>query len=705
MAQSSNNQVSQEVAVEEDASNTNVSSQPSARPHADAQQTLPQPHEPWRSNLSSRNTQTTFRPPAGPFSFSASETLCDDEVNAIRAEEWSVPTYTESDVDTNIQSAEKIHLIVRNTRDDVHEEQNLALGQISRLSRALLRPQSFGSSVRAPPLSPTKPDSRGPWSERRTLEFLRDIYAIGSRWQDDLRTSKVSSVTHGSAIPQIVPSYIIQCDNPAIAPSRLSFLLDALNPLVHPCTANNFFNGLDLIIGSLASRFPDDAVVLGLIDAIRLLDRLCIVNFDPFSMSFDRWASADASTTSGSCGAPTDQVQNFLGESSDAVPSHAVGNGTPTPSAPSPPKESSPDQPFNPTIAPVPRDRRKKARGRLLACPVHKNGQLRLVETSCNFSGADTMWAITQHLNSRRHQQDVSFVRVCRTCWTYVTNVTEYGMHHNHGRCLQVTQPRGDRVIAQWYSLYVQLYPYAAHLPSPYIDEATTIPRESAQNRNAALIEPVSAPEFDFNNLPSDQSFLDVHPTAFNDGIQHMSPVFQDSNIDVRPQAEDSAIRLFTQMLGEHVHQSHDLVNHYVDQFMRSAQRMNLDDIDAFADRFYAQANDLMQRLRNQGDPGRPRRYGSTPQDLVLGSSDFWIGQFPVPLHLQGPLPLETPLQLDPPTPLVILPEHVPPAEPWALTSWFGAETGLVRNTRDMLEYELRSQSTSTAARTCASSR
>ncbi|KAH7076093.1 hypothetical protein FB567DRAFT_596717 [Paraphoma chrysanthemicola] len=676
MTQPNTNQVSLAASIDEDACNTNVSSPSSTPPLADAQRTLSQPHEPWKVDPSSRNTRPNHKPPARPLSISASETVCDDELNAIMAEGWSVPTYTESDVDEIVQTAEKFHLTVHNTQYNVLEEDH-ALSQVPSLSPTLLQSQTFGSGIVAPVLSPIKRDCCDPWPDRRTLDTARDLHAIGTKWQDELRMSNLLGTAHSRAIPQTLQSYIVECDNPAVAAGRLSFLLSALDPTVHPRTANNFFNGLDLVLGSLASRFPDDVVVLGLVDAVRRLDRLCIVNFDHFSMSVDQWASPNANITSTPRVTPTEEGRTSFSDSSGVAPSRTSGNDTPNSSTPNAPLRSSPDNPSDPTIEHVPRKKRKRARGRLLACPVRKNCQLRLVESSCNFTGADTMWAITQHLNSRRHQHDVAFVRLCRVCWTYVTSVTEYDIRHNHGRCLQATQPRGHRVEAQWYSLYLKLYPYAAQLPSPYVDETTTRPAEPDPNRNAFLIEPLPTPEFDFNGISSDQSFLDVHPRTLHDGIQQMAPLSQSSYIDVRQQAEASAIALFTQMLSEHVHEPHDLMNHHMGQFTGSANYMNADDIDAFADRFYAQANGLVHRLRNQGNQGRVRNYFSTPQDPVLGPNDFWIGHFPTPLRLQAPLPPEPLPQLDPPTASVILQEHIPPAEPWAFHSSFGLETGL----------------------------
>jgi hypothetical protein len=47
---------------------------------------------------------------------------------------------------------------------------------------------------------------------------------------------------------------LIQCDNPMIPQDLILFVLNSLDPHTHPDRANNFFNGLDLIVGNLQDR-------------------------------------------------------------------------------------------------------------------------------------------------------------------------------------------------------------------------------------------------------------------------------------------------------------------------------------------------------------------------------------------------------------------------------------------------------------------
>ncbi|KAF2691476.1 hypothetical protein K458DRAFT_975 [Lentithecium fluviatile CBS 122367] len=243
---------------------------------------------------------------------------------------------------------------------------------------------------------------------------------------------------------------------------RLLKMLAVLNPQTNPSRANSFFNGLDILVGDLRNRFPNDYVVFGLVRALERLELFYQLNFVKASTNLNQWSLVSGEAEDGTDGAIAKDESHIA----DCSPS---GLNSATASHPGQHSKdgqfTSGDQNSNegPRLSGKRRIQLQK-KGRRLACPIRRHQEVHGQDITCGFDGAANMWGVTQHLRTLKHSHP--FIALCRHCWIYVTDQEEYHNVHKNSLCALDSQPRGLRVPELWQKLYRSIYPGSNRIPS-----------------------------------------------------------------------------------------------------------------------------------------------------------------------------------------------------------------------------------------------
>ncbi|KAF1998932.1 hypothetical protein P154DRAFT_602509 [Amniculicola lignicola CBS 123094] len=336
----------------------------------------------------------------------------------------------------------------------------------------------------------------------RTFEIRRPINANNSK-------SDHSIASPGR--PIFVP---LDADRPTDTTDRLVYLLQHLNPRTNPSRVNNFFNGLDIILADLESRFPENFAVTGLSRALELISSIYHLNYAHNQLKVNQWtpidlcSHTDTSAAQGpSAGQPRNTTQPYppdQNQDPSSEPSPRDQNGT-----------TGSDSHNNRIATSRGQRTRQRLRTRKLACPVDKHAVVHghASNSRCNFPGRNTMSAIAQHLRGMGHRNDVLQIILCHHCGFYVTSLEEYRDVHNARRCQMHVQRRGARVVDLWQDLYRKIHPNSTRIPSPWTDDCgwhhslpnalpDAVPTSTTPIPSAASGQP--PPVSDHHSLPTD---------------------------------------------------------------------------------------------------------------------------------------------------------------------------------------------------------
>ncbi|KAF2126076.1 hypothetical protein P153DRAFT_433875 [Dothidotthia symphoricarpi CBS 119687] len=436
--------------------------------------------------------------------------------------------------------------------------------------------------------------------------------------------------------PRLVP-----CDNRAIPEKQLLFLLDTLDPQACMGRANDFFNGLDTIVGNLLERCPGDVAVQGMQRALARLDQLYRLNFGTPSSS-DQWSTATEISYS--------STRSPSGDNRATSLSYTGGTGSagglndcpdePVKSIPNGQEQLVPNAPLN-DLDNGSKRTKAKCKNRPLGCPIKKHYVIHNQVSSCNFTGAANMWGVAKHLKSLAHIHSLPFLALCRNCWKYTKSEVAYQEDHRPGRCQHAGQPRGPRVEKYWCDLYIEIYPTLERIPRPFVDDMTWRPAASMRNTDTIAVRDNDDLELNFNSAPEFQSFLEFEPTHLPDELPMAFTVPNQTHLVTIEAAEAAAIELYSQMFLEHVHQPFDINDHHMRRLMDHADET---DVNAFSNAFRTRLHQLIQSSRQQQLEGVIPDLILPPAPEIftshaLGDHDRWLEQFPVPEEMINATP------------------------------------------------------------------
>jgi hypothetical protein len=113
---------------------------------------------------------------------------------------------------------------------------------------------------------------------------------------------------------------------------------------------------------------------------------------------------------------------------------------------------------------------KKKPKTRHLACPFRKHDEVHGLRPSCNYPGAGSMSELNGHLKGNEHSHNLACPRLCRTCWDYIIDRSEWQNLHHTKLCTRHlgrsnTQIRGSGAVKQWQRLYIRIFPQSQRIP------------------------------------------------------------------------------------------------------------------------------------------------------------------------------------------------------------------------------------------------
>ncbi|KAH7374393.1 hypothetical protein BKA66DRAFT_468429 [Pyrenochaeta sp. MPI-SDFR-AT-0127] len=482
------------------------------------------------------------------------------------------------------------------------------------------------------------------WPIGKLVKSAHDFDAIGLWRYRDFSASRRALKAKPATQPRLIDD-----NNPNIPHDRFLFLLNSLDPKVHPTRSNDFFNSLDIIVGNLVDKFPGDIAVHGIQLALAHLARLYQLNFGGSSIKVNQSTSIAVHNGARVCAirqhggdSPSSNASSSSLHSNNGVTNQKTNNSKLNGSKGMIPGKT----PKNDLKKP----RRKQTPGNgrlLLACPFRKNCEVNGQDPSCTFGGSADMSSVTQHLKTRAHRQALDFLALCRNCWHYVLDQREYRDHHGVSQCSRRAQPRESLVASHWHSLYRTLFPDSGRLPSPYIGNtiwqsahASNVPSHGAEDEDSGL---------DFNATPTIQPFLEQVPPATQIGLPPVGSMDVQTGRFTVEDAVAAATNLFVQMLAEHVWQPYDLNDHFTASFVNNANQLRPEELDTFIERVHARVNEMLASLpvaqasaaavpQNVNFPepqlaimNEPRTYHSNN----ISPNGLWLGQFPVPQYLE----------------------------------------------------------------------
>ncbi|KAF2475490.1 uncharacterized protein BDR25DRAFT_382504 [Lindgomyces ingoldianus] len=410
-----------------------------------------------------------------------------------------------------------------------------------------------------------------------------------------------------SPVASVLQPSMIFVENPYIPKDMVSGILRLLDPRVDPTFTNRIFNGLDLVIGNLFERFPNDPLIIGFIKALRRTDlgfQLCFASSSSSSNVFTHWTLASSDVGAISCANGSVQSTQSPGQAP-----HPSSSLLQTPY--SPPGgisnsrgkgRSGRDKPQN-SIGLGSHHPRKTDSRRLLACPNKKHCEADGQRPLCRFEGAVNMWGVMQHLRSRDHRHFLPSLSVCRMCWKFSTHEGSSQNLCISGNCKRRPQPRGPRVAEHWRDLFREIYPESARIPNPYVDDPGWTEAGPSTTANSVIVQELTQPQ---NDLPFLGDGLGKNDTAPFLTLTPFAPrpngmIFNPEEERAGQIAEAAAMEVI-QRLCNSFQSGSDSLYQSMDQLMSEARPLESPHLQELSDRFRDIASDLLARLRTSAE-------------------------------------------------------------------------------------------------------
>ncbi|KAF2792952.1 hypothetical protein K505DRAFT_48118 [Melanomma pulvis-pyrius CBS 109.77] len=282
----------------------------------------------------------------------------------------------------------------------------------------------------------------------------------------------VSSPIQASAAASTSNPFSVDFDHQSYVQERMAYLISQLDPRTYPNRVNDFFNGLDIVIGDLRERFPDDLLTLGMQNALVRLENQYLLNC---VHNASKTSQSELSSNIDTCAPAIDGEASSSTQPSGASSSTTQKDSTTRPvnGSDAPDQETStPNRQQDAIQARSGRRKEKKKKNRPLACPIKKHYEAHNQRPLCDFKGG-YMSEVAQHLRTRVHRPFLPILTLCRACWAYAISEGEYNNVHRNGHCNQGEQPRKEKAAEIWLDLYRKIYPQSERIPSPYVDDRT----------------------------------------------------------------------------------------------------------------------------------------------------------------------------------------------------------------------------------------